>query len=69
MVQFLISRGISSFHVYYLFSLGHVIEKIPELPLVVADKVQEIKKTKEAVIFLRRVKAWSDVLKVSEFYR
>ncbi|CAH4033158.1 60S ribosomal protein L4 [Pieris brassicae] len=48
---------------------GHVIEKIPELPLVVSDKVQEIKKTKEAVIFLRRVKAWSDVLKVYKSQR
>lgn len=43
---------------------GHIIEKIPELPLVVSDKVQEISKTKQAVIFLRRIKAWSDVLKV-----
>lgn len=41
-----------------------MIDKVPELPLVVSDKVQEISKTKEAVIFLRRVKAWSDVLKV-----
>ncbi|VVC90765.1 unnamed protein product [Leptidea sinapis] len=48
---------------------GHVIEKIPELPLVVSDKVQEITKTKEAVIFLRRVKAWSDVLKVYKSQR
>ncbi|XP_041983889.1 60S ribosomal protein L4 [Aricia agestis] len=48
---------------------GHVIDKIPELPLVVSDKVQEINKTKEAVIFLRRVKAWSDVLKVYKSQR
>ncbi|KAJ0184244.1 hypothetical protein K1T71_000667 [Dendrolimus kikuchii] len=48
---------------------GHVIEKIPELPLVVSDKVQEINKTKQAVIFLRRIKAWSDVLKVYKSQR
>nr|AEL28876.1 ribosomal protein L4 [Heliconius melpomene cythera] len=48
---------------------GHIIEKIPELPLVVSDKVQEISKTKDAVIFLRRVKAWSDVLKVYKSQR
>ncbi|XP_053622639.1 large ribosomal subunit protein uL4 [Plodia interpunctella] len=48
---------------------GHVIEKVPELPLVVSDKVQEINKTKQAVIFLRRVKAWSDVLKVYKSQR
>jgi hypothetical protein len=45
---------------------GHVIDKVPEIPLVVSDKVQEINKTKQAVIFLRRIKAWSDVLKVSD---
>ncbi|CAH2065159.1 unnamed protein product, partial [Iphiclides podalirius] len=48
---------------------GHIIEKIPELPLVVSDKVQEITKTKQAVIFLRRIKAWSDVLKVYKSQR
>ncbi|XP_072946706.1 large ribosomal subunit protein uL4 [Epargyreus clarus] len=48
---------------------GHIIEKVPEFPLVVADKVQEINKTKQAVIFLRRIKAWSDVLKVYKSQR
>nr|NP_001298460.1 60S ribosomal protein L4 [Papilio polytes]BAM18952.1 ribosomal protein L4 [Papilio polytes] len=48
---------------------GHIIDKIPELPLVVSDKVQEINKTKQAVIFLRRIKAWSDVLKVYKSQR
>jgi large subunit ribosomal protein L4e len=44
--------------------LGHLIEDIPELPLVVDDKVQEYSKTKQAVIFLRRIKAWADIQKV-----
>ncbi|XP_063545225.1 large ribosomal subunit protein uL4 [Cydia strobilella] len=48
---------------------GHIIEKVPEMPLVVSDKIQEINKTKNAVIFLRRVKAWSDVLKVYKSQR
>lgn len=44
---------------------GHRIEHIPEVPLVVSDKVQSFSKTKEAVIFLRRdVKAWTDVEQV-----
>ena len=43
---------------------GHRIEETPELPLVVSDKVQELKKTKEAVGVLRKLKAWSDVEKV-----
>ncbi|XP_059050326.1 large ribosomal subunit protein uL4 [Achroia grisella] len=48
---------------------GHIIDKVPEVPLVVSDKVQEINKTKQAVIFLRRIKAWSDVLKVYKSQR
>merc|ERR1711982_190341 len=34
------------------------------VPLVVSDKVQAFQKTKEAVVFLRRNKAWEDVAKV-----
>ncbi|KPJ19326.1 60S ribosomal protein L4 [Papilio machaon] len=47
-----------------LSAFCHIIDKIPELPLVVSDKVQEINKTKQAVIFLRRIKAWSDNSKI-----
>ena len=43
---------------------GHQIQNIPEVPLVVSDKVQGYTKTKEAVIFLRRIKAWTDVEQV-----
>uniref|UniRef100_A0A1I8FAZ1 Ribos_L4_asso_C domain-containing protein n=1 Tax=Macrostomum lignano TaxID=282301 RepID=A0A1I8FAZ1_9PLAT len=43
---------------------GHRIEKISEVPLVVSDSVQDLKKTKEAVAFLKRVKAWPDIQKV-----
>merc|ERR1711879_1115726 len=43
---------------------GHVINGINEVPLVVSDKVQAFQKTKEAVVFLRRNKAWADVAKV-----
>merc|ERR1712015_385439 len=43
---------------------GHVISGINEVPLVVSDKVQAFQKTKEAVAFLRRNKAWADVAKV-----
>jgi large subunit ribosomal protein L4e len=48
---------------------GHVIDGISEVPLVVSDKVQEYTKTKQAVIFLRRVKAWADVEKVYKSQR
>jgi len=43
---------------------GHIIDQIPEVPLVVSDAVESIKKTKDAVAFLRRVRAWGDILKV-----
>jgi len=43
---------------------GHQIQGIPEVPLVVDDKVQSFSKTKEAVVFLRKNKAWADVAKV-----
>merc|ERR1711950_109903 len=43
---------------------GHVISGINEVPFVVSDKVQGFQKTKEAVEFLRRSKAWADVAKV-----
>jgi len=47
-----------------VMSKGHAIEQVPEFPLVVTDKVQELAKTKDAVKFLRNIKAWSDVEKV-----
>nr|XP_034326412.1 60S ribosomal protein L4 [Crassostrea gigas] len=47
-----------------VMSKGHRIEEIPEVPLVVSDKVEEFKKTKEAVALLKRVKAWGDIQKV-----
>lgn len=43
---------------------GHRIEEIPELPLVVEDKVEGYKKTKEAVLLLKKLKAWNDIKKV-----
>jgi large subunit ribosomal protein L4e len=48
---------------------GHVIANIPEVPFVVSDKAQGFTKTKEAVEFLRRNKAWADVAKGYETRR
>ncbi|CAF4922458.1 unnamed protein product, partial [Rotaria sp. Silwood2] len=42
----------------------HSIETVPEIPLVLSDKIQDLKKTKEALAVLRKVGAWSDILKV-----
>ena len=44
---------------------GHLINDVPEMPLVVSDKVQEYTKTKQAVVLLRRLRAWADVSKVN----
>lgn len=43
---------------------GHRIENISEFPFVVTDKVQELNKTKQAVKFLRQVRAWKDIERV-----
>lgn len=45
-------------------SKGHIIDGISEFPLVVSDDVQKLQKTKQAVIFLRRMKIWADIQKV-----
>eukprot|EP00745_Piridium_sociabile_P028304 TRINITY_DN45536_c0_g1_i1.p1 TRINITY_DN45536_c0_g1~~TRINITY_DN45536_c0_g1_i1.p1 ORF type:complete len:412 (-),score=105.89 TRINITY_DN45536_c0_g1_i1:145-1302(-) len=47
-----------------VMSKGHRIEELPEVPLVVTDKVQDMKKTKEAVALLKKLRAWKDVEKV-----
>jgi len=50
-------------------SKGHVIDGVSEFPLVVTDEIQKLAKTKQAVIFLRRMKIWADVQKVYKSQR
>lgn len=50
-------------------SKGHMVQEVPEFPLVVSDKIQEYNKTEQAVIFLRRIKAWNDIQKVYKSQR
>lgn len=47
---------------------GHRIEGIPEVPLVVSDKIEEFKRTKEAVQLLHKVGAYADVDKVGVLF-
>lgn len=47
-----------------VMSKGHLIQEIPEIPLVVSDKVQRITVTKDAVMLLKKHKIWADILKV-----
>jgi len=51
-------------HLLCVIVTGHRIEQIPEVPLVLEDKVQEVKKTKEAVSVLRKLNVWPDIEKV-----
>ncbi|XP_065372553.1 large ribosomal subunit protein uL4 [Calliphora vicina] len=50
-------------------SKGHVIDGVSEFPLVVSDEVQKLQKTKQAVVFLRRMKIWADIQKVYKSQR
>jgi len=52
-----------------VMSKGHCIMGTPEVPLVVGDSIQEYKKTKEAVRFLKAFKAWEDIKKVYKSHR
>lgn len=47
-----------------VMSKGHQVSDVPEIPLVVSDKVQEISKTKQAVEFLKKINAWKDIERV-----
>jgi len=47
-----------------VMSKGHQINRIREVPLVVEDQLESLKKTKDAVAFLKKHKAWSDVVRV-----
>jgi len=45
---------------------GHKIDRISEIPLVVSDDIQSYQKTKQAVEFLKRIKANDDTTKVKD---
>jgi len=45
---------------------GHKISKVPEIPLVLADKVESTTKTKEAVRILKAVGAFEDVQRAKD---
>ncbi|ELK26522.1 60S ribosomal protein L4 [Myotis davidii] len=44
-----------------VMSKGHQVEEDSECPLVVEDKVEGYKKTKEAVMLLKKLRAWNDI--------
>ena len=42
---------------------GHVIGKMPEIPMVIANEIEGLTKTKEAVALLKKISAYDDVEK------
>jgi len=44
---------------------GHQIDGTPEIPLVLSDKIEDVKKTKEAVRILKKTAAWKDIERVN----
>jgi large subunit ribosomal protein L4e len=48
---------------------GHRIEGVDEIPLVISASLENSHKTKKAVAFLKAVKAYADVQKVSQVER
>lgn len=45
---------------------GHAIDQIPEVPLVLDDAVQSVKKTKDAIKVLKTFNAYADVERVKD---
>lgn len=48
---------------------GHKVQDVPELPLVLEDKLESFEKTKDAVALLKRFGAYEDVQKVIDTKR
>jgi len=45
---------------------GHVIDNVPELPLVVTDDIQSLKRTLEVKEAFTNLGVWSDIYRVKE---
>lgn len=43
---------------------GHMVDNVPEIPLVVSNNVESYSKTKQAVALLKSVGAWDDIKRV-----
>jgi large subunit ribosomal protein L4e len=47
-------------------SRGHMIDDVPDFPLVVVDEIQSLKKTKEVEEVFIHIGIWSDIFRVKE---
>ena len=45
---------------------GHMVEDVPDFPLVVVDEIQALKKTKDVEEALTNLGVWSDIFRVKE---
>lgn len=62
-----VASAIAASAVYPLvLARGHRVEKLAEVPLVVSDALEQIKKTKDAVKFLKTVGAYDDAKKARD---
>jgi large subunit ribosomal protein L4e len=50
----------------YVRARGHKVDDIKELPIIVDDKIQEIKKTKEIIEFLKKIGLEKELERVKE---
>jgi large subunit ribosomal protein L4e len=47
-------------------SRGHMVEDVPDLPLVVVDEIQSVKRTKDIEEALTNLGVWPDIFRVKE---
>lgn len=47
-------------------SRGHMVDDVPDFPLVVVDEIQSLKKTKEVEEVFIHIGMWSDIFRVKE---
>ena len=47
-------------------SRGHMVDDVPDFPLVVVDEIQSLKKTKEVEEAFIHIGVWSDIFRVKE---
>jgi len=51
---------------HFVEGRGHIVETVPELPLVVVDELEELKRTSEVRDALVRLGVWPDVVRAKE---
>ena len=47
-------------------SRGHMIDDVPDFPLVIVDEVQDLKKTQDVEEVLMKIGVWPDIFRVKD---